>query len=506
MKTILLSLKCGLMTATCLALTDGIGWFAHGEDAAGQSQYVSKEDYQKLKEEHEQLKQELEAIKAQLRQPSAGTPATNAPATTVETLKNRVDELEKKQQQQQSENDQSLDQIDKNLKNVVQKTKAAIPGTTKMLLAGYGSASFESTSRGFGPSQPPEETLPNGERPAQNNFFGSLNAIFLWEMNPRLLFEGEVELETDVGTRTVSPNLEQAQLHYLFTDNLTLSAGAFLNPMDYFIERQHMAWVNKLPDKPLAVYDGLLPETEVGAQLRGGIPLGPTKLEFAAFAAMAPKLALSPDEPPGLGTLDFDNYDVNSHIAGGGHVGFFPIPELEIGYGFQTFKATPVESDTGAILGKDVTAFLQSADLTYVKDLAAIKGTLNFHAQWVWSHMGEFAGTIDNLNALDGSALSHFRDNRNGGYAQLAYRPTKVENKILQNLEGVFRYDRINQRHTPLGMDEERYTVGLDYWLAPSTVAKVAYEIDRQHGSANNSFGNFAENGHAVWLQVAVGF
>src|SRR2546430_10255108 len=48
--------------------------------------------------------------------------------------------------------------------------------------------------------------------------------------------------------------------------------------------------VNKLPDKPLAVYDGLFPESEMGAQLRGVIPIGPTKLEYAAFVANAPGL------------------------------------------------------------------------------------------------------------------------------------------------------------------------------------------------------------------------
>lgn len=491
-----------------MALTATVPNVAFAQES--QDKFVSKEEYQKLKAEHDQLKQELEAIKAQLRQAPA---VTNVPVP-AEDLKARVDQLEKKQKQQQTESDQSFEEMDKNLKGFAQKAKAAIPGSTKLLVGGYGSASFAATSRGYGPSQPPEETPLNGARPAQNNFFGTLNLIFLYEMSPKLLFEGEVELETETGTRTISPNLEQAQLHYLFTDNLTLSAGAFLDPMDYFIERQHMSWVNKLPDRPLAVYDGLLPETEVGVQLRGAWPIGPTKIEFSAFAVMAPKLPLSadPDSAAALGVLDFDDYDVNSHIAGGGHVGFFPIPQLEIGYGFQAFQATPQNSDTGDNLGNDVTVFLQSADLSYVQDFDAIKGTLNFHAQWVWSHLGDFATVVNNLNddnAAAGNglpALSPFSNNRNGGYAQLAYRPTKVENEILKNLECVFRYDRIDQFHSPLALAEQRYTIGLDYWLSPSTVFKAAYEIDRQHGLANDPFGNFAENGHAFWLQVAVGF
>ena len=501
-------MQCALALAVWAGVTPTLTNVARAQD--NQDKFVSREEYLKLKAEHDKLKQELEAIKAQLRQPPA---VTNVAAPGAE-LKTRVDQLEKKQEQQQTETEQSLDQLDKDLKNVVQKTKASIPGTSKMLLAGYGSASFQATSRGYGPSQPPEETAPNGARPAQNNFFGSLNAIFLYEMSPRILFEGELELETDVGTRGVTANLEQAQIHYLMTDNLTLAAGAFLDPMDYFIERQHMAWVNKLPDKPLAVYDGLLPETEVGVQVRGGVPLGPTKLEFAAFAAMVPKLALSanPDSAATLGALDFDDYDVNSHIAGGAHVGFFPIPELEIGYGFQAFHATPQNADTGNNLGNDVSSLLQSADLSYVKDFDPIKGAINFHAQWVWSHLGDFTSVVNALNADNTAAgnglpaVPPFRNNRNGGYAQLAYRPTKLDNPILKNVEGIFRYDRINQMHSPLGMDDERYTIGLDYWLAPSTVVKAAYEIDRQRETSNSSFPNFAQNGHAFWLQMAVGF
>ena len=100
----------------------------------------------------------------------------------------------------------------------------------------------------------------------------TFNPIFLWKISDRLLFEGELELELE--ERETSLSLEMAQVSYLVNGYMTLGAGKFLNSMDYFVERQHMAWVNKLPDKPLAVYDGLAPESLVGVQLRGGIPIG----------------------------------------------------------------------------------------------------------------------------------------------------------------------------------------------------------------------------------------
>lgn len=74
-----------------------------------------------------------------------------------------------------------------------------------------------------------------------------------------------------------------------------------------------------------------------------------------------------------------------------------------------------------------------------------------------------------------------------------------MANAILKNLEAVFRYDRLNQQGTPTGVDENRYTVGLNYWLAASTVFKVAYEFDRQSGPE-------ADHHNGVLVQFVTGF
>ena len=56
----------------------------------------------------------------------------------------------------------------------------------------------------------------------------------------------------------------------------------------------------------------------------------------------------------------------------------------------------------------------------------------------------------------------------------------------------------LNQRDTAVGFDEHRYTVGLNYWLTPSSLVKAAYEFDRQNGTG--------QNGEAFLLQYAIGF
>lgn len=453
---------------------------ARGQDQAGGEKYVSKEEYAKLKEEHERLKQELAALKSQLEALSKS--GGSQQATNV---KAQVEDLQKKVATQQSETDQALDEIDKQLKQVKQMAKDSFPGSSKMLLTGYGSATFTAARSGYGPSQP----LPPDSRDANSSFTATFNPIFLWKISDRLLFEGEMELELE-GSET-SLALEMAQISYLLNDYMTIGAGKFLNPADYFVERQHMAWVNKLPDKPLAVYDGLAPESLVGVQVRGGIPVGPTKVGYAFFAANAPALTTSPADPANpvdVGTLAFDNFDnENGHVSAGGRVGFYPIPELEIGYGFQTAAVGP--------RGSDINALIQSADLTYVRDSDLLKGTVNLHAQWIWSHVDH---VVYDPTGSDGFGPLDFSNQRNGGYAQVAYRPSKLDNKILGALEPVFRYDRINQRKTPVGFDERRWTVGLNYWFGPSAVVKVAYEWDRQNG--------IGQNGEAFLAQFALGF
>ncbi len=412
---------------------------------------IPKEQYQKMLDEHQKLVEEMKEMKA---------------------FKAQFEESHKKIVAQQAETDQSIDELAKETKAAKQMAKDSFPGSTKTLLTGYGSAGFINQDNG-----------------GDKKFSATFNPIFLWKLNDRLLFEGELEAELEGHDTSIA--LELAQISYVLNDYATFGAGKFLNPMDYFVERQHMAWVNKMPDKPLAVYDGLLPETEVGAQVRGGVPIGPTKLGYAFYLANANALNADTNNvaPEELGTLDYNNFDnTGNHIAVGGRVGFFPIPELEFGYGFQYADVAPPRSGT-------VNSLLQSVDLSYVHDSERFKGVINAKAQWIWSHVDSF--TYDPDGTIGGPFK--FNNNRDGGYVQLAYRPTRVSNGFIKNFEPVFRYDMLNQNKTPTGVDETRYTFGLNYWLGPMSVIKVAYEIDHQSGEN-------ADHHNGILMQFATGF
>src|SRR5438034_8485484 len=357
------------------------------------------------------MKQELEALKSAVHAMANGT----APAAPAEGPAAKTAASEGKQVVTSVPSQAATDELRQEVDTLKTQVKETFPGSTKFLVAGYGTAGF---------------TARSGEDPF---FDASFNALFLWKLSDRLFFEGEMELEFEDEATTI--NLEVAQASYLLNDYITIGVGRFLTATNSFVERQHMNWVNKLPDKPLAVYDGLFPESELGGQLRGVIPIGPTKLEYVAFVANAPDLITESDDFSEIGMLDFDNTsNFGGHVAVGGHVGFIPIPQLEIGYGIQRSKVGPRD--------RAVENILQSVDFNFVTDSAFLKGLINARAQWVWSHVGHF---VYDPNGELGFGPFTFNNNRNGGYAQLSYRPTRIDNDYVKNLEGVLRYDRFNQ-------------------------------------------------------------
>ncbi len=422
--------------------------------------FVTRKEYDELKAELLTMKKELDALKKE----KAGAPKRESAEreTVAGTPPSPPDP--------QSE---VVHTSDKDVALPVTRSVASsldsLLGTTRFLLAGWAEGMFEA-------------------RDGQvSTFSASFNPIFLWELTPKLLFDSRLEIEPSGGGTNV--NLVNAQLSYLLNDYIALGVGEFFSPSNVFVERFEPQWINKLPDRPLGVYHGVLPNISVGAQVRGGFPIGSTRANYAFYVSNGP--VLNAFDARTAGTLDFNSYtDNNDNKAAGGRVGFLPIPGVEVGYGFETSK--PGFQGTTF---HDVQALLQSVDLEVTRDSDLLKGRINLFAQYAWSHLDHAVYDPDGSLGFGPLPLTAKRD---GGYAQVAYRPTKLDIDFLRNLELIFRWDHLSRDPSGLGDPEEtRWTLGLDFWLSPSTVVKAAYEWDNPNGQSNKN---------ALLLQAAMGF
>src|SRR5256885_3518884 len=175
------------MVIIVLLLCTALGSVTYCQEQGAGDKYVSREEYRKLKDQHESLKQQMEALKTQIQELlQKGSPQ-------AEAVKEHVQDLEKKTLAQRAETDQAIDELDKEVKRVKQMAKDSFPGTTRMLLGGYGSGTFMATRSGYGPATP----LPPDSRDAKSSFSATFNPILLWKLSDRLIFEGEMELQLE---------------------------------------------------------------------------------------------------------------------------------------------------------------------------------------------------------------------------------------------------------------------------------------------------------------------
>jgi hypothetical protein len=436
---------------------------ARAQDTATDG-YVTRKEYEELKIQMLAMKKELDALK---QEKGAVSKQESVESHAVADVHRQV-----APKQENAESQASADmhkEVTTTTTPSAAELEASLLGTTKFLVAGWAEGMFEAR---------------NGN---VSTFSASFNPIFLWELTPKILFDSRLEIEPSGGGTNV--NLVNAQISYLLNDYMALGVGEFFSPSNVFVERFEPQWINKLPDRPLAVYHGVLPNISVGAQVRGGFPIGPTRANYAFYVSNGP--VLNTFDARTAGTLDFNSYtDNNDNKAVGGRVGFLPIPGVEVGYGFETSKPG-FQGTTFA----DVQALVQSVDLEVTRDSDLLKGRINLYAQYAWSTVDHAIYDPDGSLGFGPLSLTAKRD---GGYAELAYRPTKLDNDFLRNLEVIFRWDHLSRAPSGLGDPrEERWTLGLDYWLSPSTVVKAAYEWDKPSGQRNKN---------TLFFQTAMGF
>jgi Phosphate-selective porin O and P len=414
------------------------------------------EDYRQFRGEYVEVKKENEKLRKELAELKADT--SGAAAVDWEARLNTI-----ASQQRAS----ILDDVREELRDV---TGPLLPGLTNFAIGGAAVVTYQ-------------------DRDNVDSTFGATFApILLWQPSDKLLFETQIEF--GLSGEETNVELAQFQMSYLLNDYVTLGAGKFLTPFGTFWERWHPTWINKTPTMPLVYERGLIGETGLGVQVRGGFPIGKTKVNYAAYYVNGPDFD---DTSPGsAGRLGFENYrDNNNDKSFGGRVGFLPIPEMELGYSFLTGRVGSSGSGSSGI-----DTFVHGVDFAYAREFEAIRGRLDLRAEAVWVDTDRlvFTGPFDPFT---------FDNKRNGWFVQAAYRPTLSSFKLgdtieMKNVEFVVRYDQLRESGPGrLGADHDKLTLGLDYWFRPNIVWKAAYTHDRVRGDDD-------ENG--FFMQLAVGF
>lgn len=355
--------------------------------------------------------------------------------------------------------------------------QAVTPGEHRFLVGGYAFGGFRAGS--------------GGERA----LFAGFSPVLLWKLSDRLFAEGELEF-TLAGPQP-EIGVEFVQLSYLVNDRLALSAGKLLTSFGLFVERFHPKWINKLPDNPLGLgSDRMVPEEMLGAQARGSVDLGSTRLIYTAYAGSGPRMRYG-DGPGGAasaGTLDFDQLTDAANWSVGAFVGILPDPSLELDYSILWARVgAPGTPSAGA------TALLHALAFSYQRDSPILHGRIELRAEWMFSAVDTV--TFDPDSAL-GLGPTAFTNRRSAGYAQLSYRPSHAANDFLRSLELVGRYGFYTRpRGAPANAASTQTAIGIDCWLASSAVLKLAYELgsdDLRNGQGSTT--------HSFLAQLAMGF
>ena len=457
------------VVAAILAAATGSAVFA--EDLP-----ITREEFNKVMKELGELRQEVKDLKQQRDAAvtsGAGAAGAGASSGDVAALRQEVASLKKQREADQQDAEERAAEIDKTIKDVMAHARAQSLGDTKLLIAGDAAVGFDA------------------HRHSTSTFFAGVAPRFLWKINDQLAFDAALDIgigRDSSGNNATTVDLTIASMTYIVNDYITVGGGLFVAPFAAYHRNFDPPWINKLPDDPLVFSDGgLAPGSVLGAFVSGAVPVGPTKVNYAVYASNGPSLITN--DPGNAGGLDLTNStDLNNDKAFGGRVGFLPIPQLEVGYSFLCGEAAPAGF-------QHTHAFLQAFDINYVNQFEQLLGTVTARAEWVFSHVND--ATYD-VGTPDVPAQVAYSNNRNGGYAMLAYRPNLVSNKYLRNTEYVFRYDRLDiPSDAPGGGHEQRYTMGIDYWLDARSVVKLAYECDDIAHDAGN---------RAIMFQFGLGF
>jgi TolA-binding protein len=354
-----------------------------------------------------------------------------------------------------------------------------------------------------------------------NTFSLVFEPLVIYRLNDWISFVGEIEAGLPQGS-SADFQLPIAMFQLFLNDYLQINAGIFDNPFGDWYEAQSPLWVNRFVTAPLPYgAEAIIPPTELGLQLRGGLQWGALgqDLDYTSWVANGPGFSTLPEPVVGQTLNPVTNIQTNTNgKAFGTRIRFYPFP-LDSNLGRLELGASTYN---GKWLNGN---WFNSWGIDY----AYLNGNLQTRGEYV-----EMYRQMPNGSAPD---------NRQGWYVQVGYflqglplpqLPLGLD-RYIENLEPLVRYSGVNQRAV---VAEEISTVpaiafsgspaiftpharevalGIDYWIEPSIVWQTEFDIELPRaGGTLFSFngGNTptaspigaTSNDHAILTQFAIGF
>lgn len=98
-----------------------------------------------------------------------------------------------------------------------------------------------------------------------------------------------------------------------------------------------------------------------------------------------------------------------------------------------------------------------------------------------------------------------FDNNSNGYFAQLSYRPSMLDNKVLKNFEVVGRYSVLNTpEESEWEQEATQMALGLNYWINWRSVLKLTYQVTNSTGGHDSGGAETKTTG--IYAHWALGF
>ncbi|MBU6410038.1 MAG: hypothetical protein KGR98_06600 [Verrucomicrobia bacterium] len=387
------------------------------------------------------------------------------------SLTNAIQQL----QQQETQDQQTIQELQRQLGQTRHIAASAAQKAQEAQTAASSAASGRSATHNF--MLVGDAEVQFGKYAGQHSGFALADfaPIFLYRANDNILFEAGFDTSLNSNDSTTF-SMSFGQLDYVLNDYMTFVAGDMLVPLGTYNMRS-AGWLTKLINAPL-IDDQILPGAEIGAQLRGSLPINDNgaMVTYSVFGVNGPG-SNKTDPVDNVGDLDTGANvgQANQHTdpSGGGRIGWFYPWELhhdiELGLSGQ--------SGQWGIIGNH----LWSAA---VLDAAAHFGP-NIEVK------GEYANT---WFGSDDAGMVH----QHGWWVEAAYKLAglNLELPVVNDVELVSRYDRLNDGQ---GTKTDRYTAGFVYYFTDTLLFEGDYEYCSSHGPAALAPNDFL-------LQIQYGF